>query len=153
MTRLLAIAIIALSLSLLACSSHSNNPAPTPMSTSAGNIEQLIFEQEEERQRAMAKRDIETISRLCSDDFISVNEDGDVVTKARDIEYIKAGGAGEVPPEIINVRTKIYGNTAIMTAHYIWKGIAPARYTTIWVNQNGRWQLVAEQGTRMPPFR
>jgi len=85
-TRLLAKAIIVLSLSLLACSSHSDNPALTPMSTSAGNIEQLIFEQEEERQRAMAKRDIETISRLCSDDFISVNEEGGIATKAQDIE-------------------------------------------------------------------
>jgi ketosteroid isomerase-like protein len=48
---------------------------------------------------------------------------------------------------------RVYGKTAVMTGQFTAKGTFKGknidvreRYTAVWVKQNGRWQLVAEQG-------
>jgi ketosteroid isomerase-like protein len=52
-----------------------------------------------------------------------------------------------------DVKVRVYGKTAVMTGRFNAKGTFKGktidvreRYTAVWVKQNGRWQLVAEQG-------
>jgi ketosteroid isomerase-like protein len=56
--------------------------------------------------------------------------------------------------QITDMKVRVYGNTAIVTARAEVKGndlgedfSGPYRFTRVWVRRNGRWQAVSYQAT------
>lgn len=92
----------------------------------------------EAREAALAAGDADTWSRLTTDDFLRIEADGVVTTKAEQMARLKAEPMR--PRERSERRWRMYGTTAIET----WRQARPGqvlRITQVWVLRNGRWQV------------
>jgi ketosteroid isomerase-like protein len=110
-----------------------------------------------DRFAAMVKGDVAALDGLLADDLVYTHASGKVDSKASFLDDIKAGllRYKVIRPEEPNLR--VYGDTAVAT------GLAAVevnnhgqelnmklRYTDVWVNRGGKWQMVAWQATRLP---
>ena len=99
---------------------------------------------------AYKRGDVATMESLLADDFIITVEDGSTFSKSG---YIAHNGDSTLHVEItemsgLNVR--MHGNAAVVTGAYHEKGISKGkpyeyrdRFTDVWMNKNGRWQVIA----------
>jgi ketosteroid isomerase-like protein len=99
---------------------------------------------------AYRQRDIAMLNALLSDDFIITVEDGTTYSKSGYIARL--GGTGEHVElsEMSNLKVRVHGNVAVVTGEYHEKGTSKGkpyeyhdRLTDVWVNSDGRWQVVA----------
>lgn len=114
---------------------------------------------EREWYEARQKRDPKRLDQLLAEDVILTNLFGQSVDKKKTLEVFSAGGTTIL--ESYNneeVRVRIYGNTAVTTgrAPVTVKGettggdfSSAIRFTRVYVQREGRWQLVAHQATRI----
>lgn len=96
------------------------------------------------------QRDIAATSRLLPEDFTITDCDGTVQTKAQYLEMVK-----NVPGDFVirdtGQKVRVFGEIAVMTAHYTVEGKAnkrvfvTARYMCVFQKQNGRWMPIAFQ--------
>jgi ketosteroid isomerase-like protein len=120
--------------------------------------ENEIRELERQRFRAMEKVDVATLNRILSDDLIYTHANGLQQTKA---ELIGVLGSGDMKYESIttdDVRVRIFTETAVVTGHASIKIKAHGEeqsfklcYLDVYVKQDGRWQMVAWQSSRVVP--
>jgi ketosteroid isomerase-like protein len=124
---------------------------------SAQSAEDGVRKAESDRFTAMLKRDTPALERLLAPDLVYTHGDGRVVDKATFIAESKTGDFVYQTIEPGEVKIRVFGNTAVVTGAagmtVVNKG-APAqikiRYTTVQVQRNGTWQMVAWQATRLP---
>lgn len=105
--------------------------------------------------QAVANNDAEAIDRFLADDWIIVEPDGGMIDKSRFLEVIKSGALSHEMMESDDLRIRLYGNTAIVTALTRSKGkfmgqdfSSCERATDIFVKQDDRWRCVLTQLTR-----
>jgi ketosteroid isomerase-like protein len=135
----------------------AGNPATAkPVAT----VEKELLTLEREWLDAYLKADAVALGRIEADDFTITYPNGVVVTKAQEVESLKAhkprtDGSLELSTEETKVR--FYGDTAVLTGIFIQKErmkaeerVTRERYTDVWVKQNGNWQVVASQLTKIP---
>ena len=106
---------------------------------------------------AMVKGDTAALDGLLADDLVYTHASGKVDSKASFLDDIKTGQLRYkvIRPE--DPKLSVYGDTAVAT------GLAAVevnnhgqelnmklRYTDVWVNRGGKWQMVAWQATRLP---
>lgn len=123
------------------------------MGTTAPNDEELRALQREFFEACELPGDVETIDRLYSEEFFSINADGSTSVKPDVLETFEEGRfpvSESVTFDETNIRQ--YGNTAIITGRSRWANPEPdlttvVRHTQTWVREDGRWQLVGWQGT------
>jgi len=105
----------------------------------------------EKRWNDVYKRgDIAAMDSLLADDFIITVEDGGTFSKPG---YIAHNGDSAVHVEISemsDLQVRMHGNTAVVTGAYHEKGTEKGkpyeyrdRFTDVWMNINGRWQVIA----------
>jgi ketosteroid isomerase-like protein len=96
--------------------------------------------------RAAAQRagDEQGWGRYTTDDFMVVNPDGTVLTKADRMAQIKGNKAAGPPTEPTDRKVRVYGDTAIITTI---QGANPTRFTTVWVKQAGAWKVASVHQT------
>lgn len=111
--------------------------------------------------KAFLRHDLGVLSRLLADDFVGVDGRGVVSDKAAELEEAKApppsfDGPVLVREDLSDVRVRVYGSTAILTAlntaQFKGKeGASTIRYrrTTVWLFRDGRWQCVSFHGSRV----
>ncbi len=94
-----------------------------------------------------------TLERIFADEFVYTTPDGEVRNKAQQLAFARSGDLKLESGQSDDVKVRIYKNTAVMTGRFTAKGSFRGknleireRYTAVWVKQNGRWRLVAEQG-------
>jgi ketosteroid isomerase-like protein len=121
--------------------------------------ESEIRELERQRFRAMERVDVATLNRILSDDLIYTHANGWRQTKA---ELIGVLGSGDFKYESItpsdDIRVRIFDQAAIVTgrasikikAHGEAQGFTIC-YLDVYVKQDGRWQMVAWQSSRVTP--
>ena len=124
-------------------------------STDSGT-EQELLKRNKEYDEALVNEDASTLDRIFADEFIYTSTSGELINKRQQLDAIKSGDLKIEYGKSDAVRVRVYGNTAVMTGRFIAKGEyrgkvfeAPERYTAVWVKMDRRWQLVAEQGTRI----
>ena len=66
--------------------------------------------------RALTARDFDALSKLYADDYMLVRPDGSVLSKQEVLRDLQAGGLKFTSIEIANVKVRIYGQTALLTA-------------------------------------
>jgi ketosteroid isomerase-like protein len=122
----------------------------------SSRTEQELLKRNKEYDEALVREDASALERIFADEFIYMSTTGDLINKAQQLEAIKSGDLKVEYGKSDEVRVRVYGNTAVMTGRFIAKGEykgkvfeSPERYTAVWVKRRGRWQLVAEQGTRV----
>ncbi len=131
---------------------------PLAKAQTAGDGEREIRELETQRFQAMERVDVAALNRILSDDLIYTHASGLQQTKA---EVIGVLGSGDMKYESITpdkVRVRIFKETAVVTGRASIKIKAGGEeqsfricYLDVYVKQDGRWQMVAWQSSRVAP--
>jgi ketosteroid isomerase-like protein len=105
---------------------------------------------------ALTRGDAMALDRIYADEFVYTTFDGTVRDKNQQLSFTKSGDLQLEFGKSDDVRIRIYENTAVMTGRFTAKGKFRGkeidireRYTAVWVRQDGRWRLVAEQGNEI----
>ena len=130
----------------------------TPASTeqSAASDEQTLMQIEQELNDASIKGDLSARERYLSDSYIFTNPLGTTINKSQGDADMKSGELKFESSKIDDMKVQFYGNTAVVTFGRNQKGTfhgtdisGQYRTTHVFVKQNGRWQMVAGQSTRI----
>jgi ketosteroid isomerase-like protein len=118
-------------------------------------MQEELLKLENEFARAVASNDPDALDGILADDWIIVDPDGGIIDKARFLRIIKSGILSHELMESTELRVRLYGNTAVVTALTTTKGkfmgqdfASCERATDIFVKQGDRWQCVFTQLTR-----
>ena len=119
--------------------------------------EQQILALEREWYEARQKRDVKKLEQLLADDATLINPLGQLGDKQRVLRALGVGGTTTLESyDLGEVQVRLYGNTAVTTGRATVKGqtgvgdfSGATRFTRVYVQRNGRWQLVAHQATRI----
>jgi ketosteroid isomerase-like protein len=113
-------------------------------------VESTILALEKKWNEVYKRGDIAVMDSLLADDFIITVEDGSTFSKPG---YIAHNGNSSVHVEISemsDLHVRMHGNTAVVTGAYHEMGTEKGRpyeyrdrFTDVWMNINGRWQLIA----------
>jgi hypothetical protein len=95
--------------------------------------------------------DVAANQRIVADDYLGTEPDGRRITKADVLAEVKAGDALE--SNRLNeddVKIRFYGNVAVVNGSESWKRKPDGKtgrfiWTDVFVNRNGKWQVVASQ--------
>jgi ketosteroid isomerase-like protein len=103
---------------------------------------------------AIIKNDPEAIERLVTDDWIIINADGGIIDKERFLEVIKSGALTHELMQSEDMRVRVYGDSAVVTALARSKGkfmgqefTTHERSTDVFVRRDGQWRCVLTQLT------
>ena len=114
-----------------------------------------ILKLEKEFTQAIVRNDAEAVGGFLADDWIIIDADGGAIDKSRFLEVIKSGGLSHDSMDSDDIRVRVYGSTAIVTALTTTKGrfrgqefTTQERATDVFVKESGRWQCVITQLTR-----
>ena len=103
---------------------------------------------------ALVKADVATLDKIYAKEARMVTPEGDIETKADFIGEVKSGEYKAANPSTTELHVTLYGETAVVTS--VWKAdetiegkhvAGHYRFTDVWVKREGRWQVVASQGT------
>jgi ketosteroid isomerase-like protein len=122
----------------------------------AGNGDKVIA-LDKQRMDAMAKKDIATLNKLIGDDLIYTHSSARLDTKASLIGNMETGKTVYSAVVPSDVKAQDCGDTVVLT------GVARisvhsggnamnfgVRFTDVWANKGGQWQMVTWQSTKLP---
>lgn len=129
-------------------------PAPAVAPTDA-DAEQAAVQLVKDWIAAIPKRDTARITEVLADDFVAILPDGRKVTKAEHLKEVTSGAYNPTSFALDETSTRIFGDTAIVTYYQMEESEAGGRntsgmsaWTDILAKRDGRWQVVAEHGSR-----
>lgn len=118
------------------------------------SVEQELIRLENEANDAWVKRDVEAYARLLADDYISTGPDGDMITKAQDLEELRSSTTASAIAD--DIRVRVYGDSAVVTFRLTYtnefkgkESTGQERFTDTWVKRGGQWQCVATHYSRI----
>jgi ketosteroid isomerase-like protein len=119
--------------------------------------EEELLKVEKEFTQAIVSNDLEGIGGLVADDWIIIDPNGEIVDRTRFFEVIKSGALTHDRMESEDLRVRVYGDSAVVTAVTRSKGkfmgqefSTQERATDVFVKREGRWQCVLTHLTRLP---
>jgi ketosteroid isomerase-like protein len=117
-------------------------------------MEEELLKLEDRFAEAIIKNDPGAIERLVADDWIIINADGGIIDKTRFLGVIKSGILTHEMMESDEMRVRIYGDSAVVSALTRSKGkfmgqefTTEERATDFFVRLNGQWRCVLTQLT------
>lgn len=143
----------------LACATMSLSVAaqtPTKTGSDHSDAAQLILRLEQEGREATLKNDAAANDRLLADNWININPDGSVTTKARLMELLKTSPFKIMSIENDEVMVRVYGDAAVVTGRSTSKRAGQGageivtrqvRFTRVYAKRQGQWQVVSAQNT------
>jgi ketosteroid isomerase-like protein len=151
-TIILATILLVSGLPLFAQSSHARN-AHGHKRAEREQIEGL----EHEMQRAQLDGDTATLERLLSDDYLGISPNGELSTKAQQIDHMRERQLVITKYDVDDLKIKLIGQTAIVTSQVQLEGSLDAmplrghyRYTRIYQRlANGTWKVTSFEATRV----
>jgi ketosteroid isomerase-like protein len=177
MKRILLLAVLVMVASSITLGQTPATPAATPASTpgkpaatpetptaekaaAGANVEQALMQIEQELTDAILKGDTSASERYLADDYTFIAPTGMASTKAEGLADMKSGALKIESSKMEDMKVRVYGDTAVVTYSSTDKGkykdmdiSGHYRWTDVFVKRDGKWQLVAGQGTpiMMPP--
>jgi len=123
-----------------------------------GDTEQVILRLENEGREATLKNDIEANNRLLADNWMNINPDGSITTKAKLMELLKDGSFKIMSIENDEVMVRVYGeggDAAVVTGRSTTKRAGSGgevlarqvRFTRVYAKSKGLWQVVSAHNT------
>jgi ketosteroid isomerase-like protein len=107
---------------------------------------------------AVVQNDVATINRLLADDYLGINPDGTLETKADALAQRRSGTVKISIIEPDNVKVRVYGDTAVVTSRVDVQGHDGERdisgryhYTRVYSHRSGEWKIVSFEASRVPP--
>lgn len=151
-SKILCVAAVAV---LIVCSSEliRYNALATEVATTNSTREELL-KLERTWNDAYNRHDKEGVGRILHDDYVLIDADAYVLNKQRYLDTITRVQIKSEDLKFPNVR--VYGDAAIVNS--IWSGTysfdgkdttETIHYTDVFIRENGKWQAVSSQGTRV----
>jgi ketosteroid isomerase-like protein len=117
-------------------------------------MEQELLTVEKEFTDGIVKNDPGAISRVVTDDWIIINADGRIIDRERFLEVISSGALTHEMMKSDDVRVRVYGDSAVVTALTQTKGkfmgeefSTQERSTDVFVRLDEEWRCVLTQLT------
>jgi ketosteroid isomerase-like protein len=113
---------------------------------------------EAEWRTALVQNDVATVNRLLADDYLGINPNGTLETKADALAAQRSGSVkiSSIEPE--NLKVRVYGETAVVTSKVQVEGHDGDRnisglyhYTRVYSRREGQWKVVSFEASRIPP--
>ena len=121
----------------------------------AGNGQKII-ELDRQRMTAMAEKDVATLNRLLADDLIYTHSSARMDTKKSLIGAMESGATVYTGVEPSDVVAQDLGDAVVLTgvaAISVNSGGNPnafrVRFTDVYANRSGQWQMVTWQSTKL----
>jgi hypothetical protein len=118
---------------------------------------QQIIELDKKRMHAMAQKDLAALNALLSDDLIYTHSSARIDTKQSLIRAMESGTTVYTAVEPSDVKAQDLGEAVVLTGSArisVMSNGKPnsfgVRFTDVYVNKGGQWQMVAWQSTRLP---
>jgi ketosteroid isomerase-like protein len=128
----------------------SSEEKPTPPNAAAADVDAV----EKRFAEALAKSDVGLLEQVVSDDWIIIGPEGRIITRAAFLDVVRSGVLTHSTMESDEGRTRIYGDTAIVTARVVTSGAyrgqaftTTERATDVFVRDHGSWKCVLTQLT------
>jgi len=122
----------------------------------AGN-EQKIVDLDRKRMSAMAQKDVTTLKALLSDELVYTHSSARLDTKQSLIGAMESGATVYTAVEPSDVKAQDLGDAVVLTGSCrisVMSNGRPnafgVRFTDVYANKGGQWQMVAWQSTRLP---
>jgi len=122
----------------------------------AGNG-QTIIDLDKKRMEAMAKKDIATLNALISDELVYTHSSARIDTKQSLIGAMESGSTVYTSVVPSNVKAQEFADVVVLTGSArisVMSNGRPnsfgVRFTDVYANKGGQWQMVAWQSTRLP---
>jgi ketosteroid isomerase-like protein len=144
-----------LSLLLICTAAPAIGASAKPPKADAGDT---VKAAELARFEAAQKNDLEALGKLLADDLTYTHSTGRLETKAAFLESLKSGKLQFKKIEPADLQVRVYGTTVVINGTAKMsvvndgqaKDIA-LRFTDVWVNRAGHWQMVAWQSSKTEP--
>jgi ketosteroid isomerase-like protein len=118
---------------------------------------QMIIDLDRKRMNAMAQKDIATLNALLSDDLVYTHSTARLDSKKSLIEAMESGRTVYTAVEPSDVKAQDLGTAVVLTGTARISVLSNGnpnsfgvRFTDVYVNHGGQWQMVAWQSTRLP---
>lgn len=118
---------------------------------------QIIIELDRKRMTAMAQRDIATLNALLSDDLVYTHSTARLDTKQSLMGNMESGSTVYTAVEPSDVKAQDLGDAVVLTGSCRISVVSQGRpnsfsvrFTDVYANRGGKWQMVAWQSTRLP---
>ena len=106
---------------------------------------------------AMVQNDVAAIDRLLADDYLGINPNGTLETKADALAQHRSGTMKVSSIEPDNLKVRVYGDTAVVTSRVDVQGMDGDRdisgryhYTRVYSRRGGEWKIVSFEASRVP---
>lgn len=106
--------------------------------------------------KAVVDHNPSVIARIQANDFIGWDFEGKAYTKAENIQALENGFWKTISLDLDDVKARVFGDTAVVTSRVTRKGrfkdqdlTGRFRWTRVYAERRGRWELVAQQSTRI----
>ena len=122
----------------------------------AGNG-QMVIDLDKKRMTAMAQKDVATLKTLLSDDLIYTHSTARLDTKQSLIGNMESGSTVYTGVEPSDVKAQDLGDAVVLTGSCRISVMSQGRpnsfsvrFTDVYANKGGQWQMVTWQSTRLP---
>ncbi len=141
---------------LLATPLHAS--LPTVPSHKNHDAKQQVEELEEQWRTAQLNGDVATMDKLLSDDYIGISLNGQVNTKAQQLERVSSRRLTLTRLDLSEMKVKLIGAIAIVTSRAEVEGTSDGesvkgtyRYTRVYQHlPTGGWKITSFEATRIP---
>lgn len=149
--------LMVIALAIVSCAFTPAQTTPEKVHEN-GDTEQVILRLETEGREATLKNDIEANDRLLADNWLNINPDGSITTKAKLLELLKEGSFKIMSIENDEIVVRVYGergDAAVVTGRSTTKRAGQGgevvarqvRFTRVYAKSKGQWQVVSAHNT------
>ena len=110
-----------------------------------------------QRFEAAQKSDLDALGQLLADDLTYTHSTGVLETKAVFLDSLKSGKLQFKKIEPADLQVRVYATTAVINGTAKISVVSEGqpkdlslRFTDVWVNRAGKWQMVAWQSVKLP---
>jgi ketosteroid isomerase-like protein len=132
--------------------------ATVPLLHREDRVHREVENLESQWRTAVIQNDVATVNRLLADDYLGINPNGTLETKADALAQRRSGTVKISAIEPDNVKVRIYGDTAVVTSRVDIVGHDGDRdisgryhYTRVYNRRSGEWKIVSFEASRMVP--
>ena len=118
---------------------------------------QLVIDLDRKRMDAMARKDLAALNALISDDLVYTHSTARLDTKQSLLGAMESGATVYTSVAPSEVKAQDLGDTVVLTGSARIGVLSQGRpnsfavrFTDVWSNKAGKWQMVAWQSTRLP---
>jgi ketosteroid isomerase-like protein len=160
---------LAAALMLSAATTLALGQAAASTTSQASEAEREVRQMIKKYRQALLKRDVAALERIWADDYTFINAGGKLLSKADRLANLRSGATAL---RLANLRSgatalgtiksedepvvRVYGDAAVAISRVTLAGRYSGRATSgafrsmnVWAKRQGRWQLVANQQTRI----